>query len=42
LEKLRQLRVDYARDGEGDPQFFARIDDLENHLVRQKEQNFVP
>ena len=37
LEKLRQLREDYARDGEGDPQFFARIDDLENHLLRQKQ-----
>jgi len=38
LEKLRQLREEYAREGEGDPQFFARIDDLEDHLLRQKER----
>ena len=35
LDKLKILREEYAREGEGDPQFFAQLDDLENHLLRK-------
>ena len=33
LMKLKQLREEYAREGSNDPQFYAQLDDLENHLL---------
>ena len=42
IEKLRQLRDEYAQEGEGDPQFFAQLDDLENHLIRKTNEPINP
>eukprot|EP00347_Sterkiella_histriomuscorum_P021982 403332092 len=43
LQKLKQLREEYARDGENDPQFYSQLDDLENHLLnKMNQQNQSP
>lgn len=48
IDKLRKLRDDYAQMGNQDPEFFAYLNDLENHILRKepiskpKLQNAIP
>jgi hypothetical protein len=36
LDKLRALKEEYSQEGEGDPEFFAQINDLEKHLLHRE------
>lgn len=36
IGRLRILREEYAKDGQGDPEFYTQLDELENHLLNKK------